>query len=146
MDTHVKIQKLHDDSVIPTRQTPGSAGYDLYSYCPEGLLLPPGVPVLIPTGICMEIPQGYDIEIRPRSGLSTKNLLFIPNSPGTIDSDYRGEIQVCMVNFSGKDFRIEHRMRIAQLLLRKNYEISFSVVDSLSTTDRGAGGFGSTGV
>ena len=141
----IKIKKLREDAILPSRQTPGSAGYDLYSHCPGGILLPPGKPVFIPTGLGMEIPIGYDLEIRPRSGLSTKNLLLIPNSPGTIDSDYRGEIQVCMVNFSSEPFHIEHGMRIAQILLRKNLDISFSIVDTLSTTDRGSGGFGSTG-
>jgi dUTP pyrophosphatase len=142
----IKILKIYEDVLIPERQTIGSAGYDLYSYCPNGLEIPPITPIFIPTGIKIEIPPNYDIEIRPRSGLSTKNLLFLPNSPGTIDSDYRGEIMVCMVNFSKTSFMIEHKMRIAQIILRQNISIKWEIANSLLNTDRGSGGFGSTGV
>lgn len=142
----VKILKIHEDALVPERQTSGSAGYDLYSYCPEGIEIPPLTPIYIPTGIKFEIPPSYDIEIRPRSGLSTKNMLFLPNSPGTIDSDYRGEIMVCMVNFSKISFMIEHNMRIAQIILRQNILINWEIVNNLIITERGSGGFGSTGV
>lgn len=141
----LKIKKIHSDATIPTRQTVGSAGYDLYSYCPGGIILSPGKPEFIPTGLSMEIPDGHDVEIRPRSGLSTKNMIIMPNSPGTIDSDYRGEIMVCLVNLSNMQFIIHHNMRIAQMILRKNLDISFVLVDTLNQTERGQGGFGSTG-
>jgi dUTP pyrophosphatase len=110
------------------------------------LEIPPITPIFIPTGIKIEIPPNFDIEIRPRSGLSTKNLLFLPNSPGTIDSDYRGEIMVCMVNFGKTTFMIEHKMRIAQIILRQNISINWEIANSLLNTDRGSGGFGSTGL
>ncbi len=147
MDTlRVQIKKLKEDALLPSQQTSGSAGYDLYSYCPGGIELPLQVPVYIPTGISLAIPVGYDMEIRPRSGLSTKFLLFLPNSPGTIDSDYRGEIQVCMVNFGKEVFKIEHRMRIAQILIRKTIGMDWELREELDSTERGTGGFGSTGV
>jgi dUTP pyrophosphatase len=142
----IKIIKIFEDVQIPERQTKMSAGYDLYSYCPGGMEIVPLSPIFIPTGIKIEIPENFDIEIRPRSGLSTKNLLFLPNSPGTIDSDYRGEIFVCMVNFGKSNFKIEHKMRIAQILVRQTLAIEWILTDKLEATDRGSGGFGSTGV
>ncbi len=142
----IKIKKIFEDVQIPERQTKNSAGYDLYSYCPGGIEIPPLSPIFIPTGVKIEIPENYDLEIRPRSGLSTKNLLFLPNSPGTIDSDYRGEIFVCMVNFGKSNFKIDHQMRIAQLLVRQTLGIEWILTDKLEATDRGSGGFGSTGV
>jgi dUTP pyrophosphatase len=142
----IQIKKLQEDAILPTQQTHGSAGYDLYSYCPTGLELPLQTPVFIPTGISLAIPHGYDLEIRPRSGLSTKHLLFLPNSPGTIDSDYRGEIMVCMINFGKQTFRIDHQMRIAQILIRKTIGIDWEIRNELESTKRGSGGFGSTGL
>ena len=142
---NIRIEKLYEDVILPVKQTAGSAGYDVFSYCPEGILLNPGQTVFIPTGLKMEIPGGYDIEIRPRSGLSTKNLLIIPNSPGTIDSDYRGEIKICMLNLSEKSFKFEHGMRIAQMILRTSLSIHWDESSPLSSTDRNTGGFGSTG-
>ncbi|MBE7411258.1 MAG: dUTP diphosphatase [Leptospiraceae bacterium] len=144
----VKIRKLHEDSCIPKKQTEFSAGYDLHAYCKEyPIIIPPGKLGLVPSGVSMEIPVGYDLEIRPRSGISTKFLVIIPNSPGTIDSDYRGEIFVPMLNLSEKDFEIQHGMRIAQGVIRKTYNISWDIVQELDlSSNRGTGGFGSTGV
>jgi dUTP pyrophosphatase len=142
----IQIQKIFHDSLLPELKTNGSAGYDLFAYCPEGIKLDKGEHKLIPTGIKIALPEGYDAEIRPRSGLANKQLIFIPNSPGTIDNDYRGEILVGVINFGKNDFLIEHNMRIAQLIIRKTYIAEFKVVDSLENTIRGEGGFGSTGL
>lgn len=145
--TVIGIKKIHPDVSLPSRQTPGSAGLDIESYCPESLEISPGECVLVPTGLVMEIPPGYDVEIRPRSGLSTKHLLILPNSPGTIDSDYRGEVKVALLNLGKKSFQITHKMRIAQMILRKSEEFSWEEKDELSAPgNRGSGGFGSTGL
>ncbi|MCB1177359.1 MAG: dUTP diphosphatase [Leptospiraceae bacterium] len=141
----LEILKIFPDALIPERKTQEAAGYDLFSYCPDGIKLQAMESILIPTGIKIAIPTGYDAEIRPRSGLSNKHLLIIPNSPGTIDSDYRGELMVGMLNLGKKEFFIEHKMRIAQILFRKTYIFSFEIVETLSSTERGEGGFGSTG-
>jgi dUTP pyrophosphatase len=142
----IQIMKLKEDAILPSQQSSGACGYDLYSYCPEGIEIPVQSRVYIPTGISLAIPYGFDVEIRPRSGLSTKNLLLLPNSPGTIDSDYRGEIMVCMVNFGTHSFHIEHKMRIAQILVRRSLEIDWEICNKLDSTERGTGGFGSTGL
>jgi dUTP pyrophosphatase len=142
----IEIEKIYSDSVLPTCMTKGSVGFDLYSYAPNGILVESGKVALIPTGVKIAIPFGYDGEIRPRSGLATKELLIIPNSPGTIDSDYRGEILVALFNLTNKEFMITHNMRIAQLVIRKSYGIQWMEVKTLSTTPRGEKGYGSTGV
>ena len=141
------IKKLFVDVNPPLRQTAGSAGNDVEAYCPEDITIKPGECILIPTGFQMEIPSGYDVEIRPRSGLSTKHLLILPNSPGTIDSDYRGEVKVALLNLSQKPFVVSHKMRIAQLILRKNEAFDWEIKEALSEPEqRGTGGFGSTGI
>ncbi len=144
---HVKIKKLHEDSIIPERQTEFSAGYDLHAYCKNSpVLIKKGAVELVPTGVSFEIPAGFDIEIRPRSGISTKFRVLLPNSPGTIDSDYRGEIFVPMLNLGEEEFVIQHGMRIAQAIIRKTHSIAWDVVSDLDlSTGRGVGGFGSTG-
>lgn len=146
MKLKILIQKIHPDVNLPELKTEGSAGYDLFSYCPSGLVLMPMEPSFISTGIKLSIPDGYDVEIRPRSGLSNKHLILIPNSPGTIDSDYRGEIMVGVLNLGKLPFRVEHKMRIAQLIIRKTYHADFDLVEELDSTERGVGGFGSTGM
>ncbi|MDX1957517.1 MAG: dUTP diphosphatase [Leptospiraceae bacterium] len=143
----IEIEKIFPDSILPERKTSGSVGYDLFSYCPNGIEIEKGKVSFIPTGIKIAIPNGYDGEIRPRSGLSTKERLIIPNSPGTIDSDYRGEILVAILNLSETNFLVSHKMRIAQLIIRKSYVIDWIEVSSLSSsTERGEKGFGSTGL
>ncbi|HNC01253.1 MAG TPA: dUTP diphosphatase, partial [Leptospiraceae bacterium] len=105
-----------------------------------------GQTVLIPTGFCLEIPEGYFVEIRPRSGFSTKENIIIPNSPGTIDSDYRGQVFIPLLNLSQKPFQITNGLRIAQMLVAKSISIEWNLVDEISLdTERGTGGFGSTG-
>jgi dUTP pyrophosphatase len=146
MNIKITLQKKYPDALVPELKTQGSAGYDLFAYCPEGIWLPPLEPRFISTGIKMALPEGYDAEVRPRSGLSNKHLILIPNSPGTIDSDYRGEILVGMLNLGEQSFKIEHNMRIAQLVVRKSYYADFFLAEDLDATERGEGGFGSTGL
>lgn len=142
----VYIQKLYSDSTLPDKKTNGAAGYDVYAYCKDGdVEIEPGMIRLIPTGIAVEIPIGYHIEIRPRSGLSSKNGILIPNSPGTIDLDYRGEIFIPLLNISKQVFYVKHMMRVAQLLIRETIEIDWEIVEELGKTNRGNSGFGSTG-
>lgn len=142
----IKILKVHHDSFIPEIQTKGAAGYDLHAYCPDGIDISAMDIILVPTGIKIEIPEGYDVEIRPRSGLSTKNKLLVPNSPGTIDCDYRGEIFVPIMNLGKESFRISHGLRIAQMLIRKTFHIEWKeVIEFETATSREDKGFGSTG-
>ena len=142
----IGIKKLFPDVTLPAKQTAGSAGLDIEAYCPGDVVINPGQCILVPTGMIFEIPDGYDIEIRPRSGLSTKNLLLLPNSPGTVDADYRGEVKVALFNLSPLAFTVTHKMRIAQLILRKNLEFSWQEKNELDKSHgRGEGGFGSTG-
>jgi dUTP pyrophosphatase len=143
----VKILLLSPDVVIPEKQTKTAAGFDVRAYLPKGdLVVSKGKGTLVPTGFSLEIPEDYHVEIRPRSGLSSKHHVLIPNSPGTIDSDYRGEIFVPLLNLGQEDFTITNGMRIAQMLLRKTWEMEFQVVNFLTQADRGKGGFGSTGL
>ncbi len=146
MNKKILIQKLYPDVLVPKLQTSGSAGYDLYSYCPEKITLKPLERKFIPTGIRISLPLGYDAEVRPRSGLANHFFIIIPNSPGTIDSDYRGEILVGLMNLGTEDFTIEHKMRIAQLVIRKTYHFEMEEVEELDSTERGEKGFGSTGL
>ena len=142
----VKI-KTSDLSALPSRQTLGSAGYDL-SAClidKKPIVIKPQEVVLVPTGISLSIPLGFEMQVRPRSGLSTKNKLILINSPGTIDSDYRGEIFVPIMNLGNGNFEITHGMRIAQIILAKTETIQWQIVKSLDETERSSGGFGSSG-
>lgn len=143
----IKVQKISKDVLLPERKTKGSAGYDVYAYLPQkSVVVPKGKIELIPTGLFLEIPENYEIEIRPRSGLSTKNYLLIPNSPGTIDSDYRGQLFIPMLNLSDSDFEVIHQMRIAQMFIRESFGILWNETDSINSTDRNSQGFGSTGL
>lgn len=152
----VKIKKLahFDESLpLPKYETTGAAGADIrasYSSTPAtgptSLVVEPGERVLIPTGLSFEIPEGYEIQVRPRSGLSLKTNLLIVNSPGTVDSDYRGELKVIIGNFGDKEHQIPHGERIAQIVLAPVTQASFvETKEDLSSTERGKGGFGSTG-
>lgn len=130
----------------PEYATAGSAGMDLRANLIEPLMLKPNETVLIPTGIFIELPEGFEAQIRPRSGLALKHQITIPNAPGTIDSDYRNEIKVILINLSKQDFLIQNGDRIAQMVIAKYEKIDWLTVDSLSETERGLGGFGSTGI
>lgn len=140
----VKIKKLYPDAVIPEYHSEGAAGADIYAYLKEDVLLRKGEVCIIPTGIAVEIPYGWEIQIRPRSGLASRGII-LPNSPGTIDSDYRGEIKVILMNLGDESFLIRHHDRIAQMILTKVERINFIEVGELSASKRGEGGFGSTG-
>lgn len=138
------INKSKND--IPKYQTENSAGVDIRASLDEDLVLMAGEFKLVSTGIYLEIPSSYEVQIRARSGLSIKHGIGLVNGIGTIDSDYRGEIKVPLINFSKEDFTIENGMRIAQMVLSKYEKIDFEEVDELSDSERQDGGFGSTGV
>lgn len=131
---------------FPTYQTALSAGMDLRAEMTGAVTLKPLERILVPTGLFIELPAGYEVQIRPRSGLAYKNGITVLNSPGTIDADYRGEIKVLLVNLSAEDFVIQDGERIAQMVLAKHEQISWTPVEELEDSQRSAGGFGSTGV
>ena len=131
---------------LPSYATPGSAGVDLRAAVTENVIIPPHETRLIPCGICMSIPEGYEGQVRSRSGLSLKSGIIVLNSPGTIDSDYRGEIQLVLMNTSNTPFQVERGMRMAQLVINEIKQVEFEVVESLEDSDRSVNGFGSTGV
>jgi dUTP pyrophosphatase len=132
---------------LPFYATEGAAGADIRASLPEkkNLIVRPGERVLVPTGLSMEIPLGYEVQVRPRSGLSLKSALMVVNSPGTIDCDYRGEVNIIIGNFGKEDYVIEHGLRIAQLVLAPVTQAKYVTASTLNETQRGAGGFGSTG-
>lgn len=135
---------------LPSYETAGSAGADIRANLkPEdretGFTLDPMHRAIVPTGIRVEIPQGFEMQIRPRSGLAVKHGITLPNTPGTIDSDYRGPLGVALVNLGSEPYTIHHGDRIAQMIVAPVVQVAFQVVDSLSDTARGEGGFGSTG-
>ena len=130
---------------LPAYQTEQSAGVDLRAFLTEKITLKPLERTLIPTGLFIELPVGVEAQIRPRSGLAFKHGITVLNSPGTIDADYRGELKVLLINLSQEDFTIEDGERIAQMVIAQHATANFNLVMALGTTDRGAGGFGSTG-
>lgn len=144
----VLFQRLEHARELPLPQyaTAESAGMDLRAACAEPVILQPGKRELIPTGIKMALPAGYEAQIRPRSGLAYRHGVTMLNTPGTIDSDYRGEIKVLAVNLGEQPFRIEFGDRIAQMVIAPQLQATITEVELLSDTERGAGGFGSTGV
>ena len=133
-------------AVIPESKTNGSAGLDLCSSSEPEILINSGESKLIPTNLILEIPDGYEGQIRPRSGLAFKNNITVLNSPGTIDSDYRGEVKVLLINHGKDDFKIKFGDRIAQLVIAKYEKVNFIESELISETERGEGGYGSTGV
>ena len=135
------------DNQLPAYETANSAGMDLRAYLPEGaIVMKPLQRVLIPTGLYMAIPEGYEGQVRPRSGLAIKNGITVLNTPGTIDADYRGEVKIILINLSDTDFTINSGDRIAQIIFAKCEQMEVVSVETLSETERGAGGFGHTGV
>lgn len=130
---------------LPSYETLGSAGMDLRANIEAAIVLNPFERMAIPTGLYLELPLGYEAQIRPRSGLSLKSGLSIPNSPGTIDSDYRGEIKVIVANLSQQEITIQDGDRIAQMIVAKYERVAWIATEEISNTERGAGGFGSTG-
>lgn len=134
------------DNQLPAYETVNSAGMDLRAYLPEGpVTLRPMQRMLIPTGLFMEIPEGYEGQVRPRSGLAIKNGITVLNTPGTIDADYRGEVKIILINLSDTDFVINSGERVAQIIFAKCEQMEVINVETLSETERGAGGFGHTG-
>lgn len=131
---------------LPSYETIASAGMDLRANISESITLAPLARAIVKTGLFIELPIGYEAQVRPRSGLAAKNGITVLNSPGTIDADYRGEIGVILVNLSNETFVIENGERVAQLVIAKHERAEWVVVNELSETSRGAGGFGSTGV
>jgi dUTP pyrophosphatase len=132
---------------LPAYETAGSAGMDVRAAVPEDepMVLAPGARAMVPTGLSVAIPEGYEIQVRPRSGLAAKHGLTCLNTPGTIDSDYRGEIKVILINLGAEPFTIARGERIAQLVLAPVTQLGWAKVDTLDETSRGTGGFGSTG-
>ena len=141
----VLIKKLNPKVVLPSYKTKGASGMDLMACLEKYINLEPGKSCLVPTGLSVAFPEKYEIQIRPRSGLAAKNNISVLNTPGTIDSDYRGELKVILFNHGNKQFIVKNNERIAQMVLAPILKVDFEEVDSLPDTVRGAGGFGSTG-
>ena len=137
------------DLGLPSYETEGAAGADLRANFPAdqraGVVLDPGARALVPTGLRVAIPQGYEVQVRPRSGLALKHGITLPNSPGTIDSDYRGPLGVIVINAGQEVFHVSHGMRIAQMVVAPVVQARFALAGELDATGRGVGGFGSTG-
>ncbi|MGL5712617.1 MAG: dUTP diphosphatase [Paraclostridium sp.] len=140
----LKIKKLNEEAIIPNFAHKGDAGMDLYSI--EEVIIPKGETRLIKTGISLELPKMTEAQVRPRSGLALKHSITVLNSPGTIDEGYRGEVGVILINHGKEDFIVTKHMKIAQMVVKPIYEINIEEVKDLSDTDRGEGGFGSTGM
>jgi len=137
--------KTNADIPLPRYMTPQAAGMDLHAAVAQELILEPGTIHLIPTGLMMAIPNGYEAQIRPRSGLAVKHGIGLINSPGTIDADYRGEVQVALINLGKHAYAIRRGDRIAQMIIHRVYQAGLEEVGSLDKTSRNAGGFGHTG-
>lgn len=142
----MKIKVVTKSGVLPQYETEGSAGMDIRAYLEEDMVIEPGKRALVPTGLFTEIPAGYEIQIRARSGLAIKFGIGLVNGIGTIDSDYRGEIKVPLINWGEEAFRISNGDRIAQMVVCRYEKAELEQAESLSDTERGAGGFGHTGV
>jgi len=140
----IHVKRLHPDAIIPKAAKSGDVAFDLCSTIDYELK--PGERCVVPTGISIEIPRGYEGQVRPRSGLAIKDGISVLNTPGTIDSGYRGEVKTIMINHGSESFSITKGMRISQLAIRPVPEVEFIEVDNLSDTERGEGGFGSTGI
>ena len=141
----VLVKKLDPKVQLPSYKTKGSSGMDLMAFIKDPIKIVPNTSALIPTGISVAIPNDVEIQIRPRSGLAVKSSISILNTPGTIDSDYRGELKIILFNHSKEEFVVRNNDRIAQIVLMPVLKIDFEEVDNLPVTLRGSGGFGSTG-
>ena len=143
--TKIQIKKFSSSVLIPKYETLGSSGMDIAAHINENIIISPGENALVPTGFSISIPIGYEVQIRPRSGLAFKKNITVLNTPGTIDADYRGEIKVILINLGKEKFIIENGERIAQMVVCPVIQANFEEVKELSDTERGSGGFGSTG-
>lgn len=142
----ISLKLLNKDVSIPEYKTPGSSGFDISAYLKQPVKILPQSFALIQTGIAIQLPQGFEAQVRSRSGLAAKNGIFVLNSPGTIDNDYRGELAVILANFSTTPFIVENEMRIAQVVIARYHQFEIETIDVLEETVRGTGGFGSTGL
>jgi dUTP pyrophosphatase len=141
----VQLRRLRPNAIVPRYQTRGAAGLDLHACLDQPLTLSPGVVVAVPTGFAMAIEDGHEGQVRPRSGLAARHAVTVANAPGTIDCDFRGEVMVLLINLGPQPFVIQHGERIAQLVIAPYVRVEPRVVDELDETERGSGGFGSTG-
>ena len=141
----VLVKKLNSKVKLPSYKTEGSSGMDLIAFVDKPIAIKPNNSALIPTGLSIAIPEDFEVQIRPRSGLAAKSNISVLNTPGTIDSDYRGELKVILFNHGNKNFVVKNNERIAQMVLTPIFKIDFEEVDNLPDTVRGSGGFGSTG-
>lgn len=142
----LKFRKIHPDAIVPEYATEGASGLDLCARIPHEIFLHPGVRFTCPTGIAIELPEGFEAQIRPRSGLAKKHGVTVLNAPGTIDFDFRGEIGVILINLGDEAFTIKPGDRIAQMVIAPFIRVELEQSGQLSDTERGDGGFGSTGV
>ena len=141
----VLIKKLHTSVQLPSYKTSGASGMDLMAFIEKSIILEPGKSSLVPTGLSVAFPKEYEIQIRPRSGLAAKNNISVLNTPGTIDSDYRGELKIILFNHGNENFTINNNDRIAQMVLTPIIKMDLDETNELPETVRGKGGFGSTG-
>ena len=144
--TEILIKRLSKDVALPKYETEGSSGLDLAANTDKQIKILPGKSEIIPTGLAVAIPKNFEIQIRPRSGLAAKSQISVLNTPGTIDADYRGELKVILINLSDKVFVVEKGLRIAQMVLCPVVKAKLKEVTELENTERGSGGFGSTGI
>ncbi|MDP3919307.1 MAG: dUTP diphosphatase [Candidatus Omnitrophota bacterium] len=146
LEVLIKVHPHFEGLSLPEYKTHGSSGMDLLAACTEPIVLHPGDRALIPTGLSVAIPEDYEAQLRPRSGLALKFGVGLPNSPGTIDSDYRGEIKIILINYGREDFTVTRGMRIAQVVIAPVVKARLLPVDNLDETHRASGGFGHTGL
>jgi dUTP pyrophosphatase len=147
MKVNMKVKKwAHFNGELPKYETAFASGFDVRAQLSQSISLEPGQTCMVPTGLSFEIPVGYEIQVRPRSGLAAKKGLTVLNTPGTVDADYRGEVKVILINLGPETFVINDQERIAQMVLCPVMQAQMELVDDLSDTARGVGGFGSTGV
>tara|TARA_B100001115_G_scaffold58912_1_gene43647 strand:+ start:151 stop:591 length:441 start_codon:yes stop_codon:yes gene_type:complete len=144
--TEILIKRLSKDVTLPKYETEGSSGLDLAANTDKQIKILPGKSEIIPTGLAVAIPKNFEIQIRPRSGLAAKSQISVLNTPGTIDADYRGELKVILINLSDKVFIVKKGLRIAQMVLCPVVKAKLKEVTELENTERGSGGFGSTGI
>ena len=141
----ILIKRLSEQVSLPKYETAGSSGMDLSANIDAKINIEPGKTAIIPTGLALSIPKGFEVQIRPRSGLAAKQKISVLNTPGTIDADYRGEIKVILINLGQESFKVEKGLRIAQMVVCPVVQAQLKEVDNLNETERGKGGFGSTG-
>ena len=144
--TKILIKRLSKKISLPKYETAGSSGMDLAANIAGNINIDPGKTAIIPTGLALSVPKGFEVQIRPRSGLAAKKKISVLNTPGTIDSDYRGEIKVILINQGQETFKVEKGLRIAQMVVCPVVQAQIKEVEDLSETERGKGGFGSTGI